>query len=56
MVLEGRLTLLRITKIKEGRRKEEWEKHLKSGVGGKNSPPDKDKGRKESNVEGRGGK
>ncbi len=38
MVLMGRSTLLRMTKIKEGRRKKEWEEHLKNGVGGKIKP------------------
>ncbi len=35
MVLVGRSAMLRITKIKEGRRKKEWEEDLKNGVGGK---------------------
>ncbi len=49
MVLVGISTKLRLTKIKEGRRNEEWEEHLKNGVGGKisHAEVDKDKGREE---------
>ncbi len=55
MVLVGRSAMLRMTKIKEGRRKKEWEEHLKNGVGGKISPTDddKDKGREEEKRVGR---
>jgi hypothetical protein len=49
MMMGGRSTLLRLTKIKEGRREKEWEEHLKNGVGGKisHAEDDKDKGREE---------
>jgi hypothetical protein len=55
MVLVGRSAILRITKIKEGRRKKEWEEHLKNGVGGKisHSEDNKDKGREEEKGVGR---
>ncbi len=47
--------MLRLTKIKEGRRKKEWEEHLKNGVGGKISHAEvvKDKGGEEEKRVGR---
>ncbi len=44
-----------MTNIKEGRRKKEWEEHLKNGVGGKINPTvdDKHKRREEEKRVGR---
>jgi hypothetical protein len=55
MVLVGRSALLRMTKIKEGKRKKEWEELLKNGVDGKINltEDDKDKGREEEKRVGR---
>ncbi len=51
----GRSAMLRLTKIKEVRRKKEWEKHLKNDDGGKINPTevDKDKRREEGKRVGR---